>query len=76
MINNGTSKLAIGLGNRIAQMTIVMDPDCMLEVTQELTQTRLNKGKFGSTGWKQLPRMKSLSMFTTAAAVTLDGSIL
>jgi deoxyuridine 5'-triphosphate nucleotidohydrolase len=76
MSNNGTNDLEIGLGDRIAQMTIVKDPDCTLEVAQELTPTKCNIGKFGSTGRQQLPSLHVPPKSTTAAAATLDDAIL
>jgi hypothetical protein len=77
MSNNGTSDLDIGMGDRIAQMTIVKDPDCTLEVTEALTPTKCDMGKFGSTGRQCLPPMNEQPKSTTAAALndTVLGDI-
>jgi dUTP pyrophosphatase len=85
--NNSNVELTLNKGERIAQLTIVEDPQVVVTVTDNLGQTERNAGGFGSTGTKDimnkkttnaipqriLPIRQPIPASTTAAAATMEA---
>ena len=75
MSNNGDDPINIVTGDRIAQLTIIKDPQCVTDTVETLDTTARNHGKFGSTGNSPLhSNPKTRRKSTTAAAATINGS--
>ena len=70
--NNGHNTIDVTKGDRIAQMIIVKDPIVTMDQEINLTTTKRQHGKFGSTGVSHIVP-PNLYDNTTAAAATLSS---
>lgn len=74
--NNGNDDIKIDAGERYAQLVVVQDPNVTVTVSHDITATKRNDGKFGSTGNKTLmTHIPSSPTSTTAAAASLHDNL-
>ena len=66
--NNGDAPIKISQGDRIAQMVLVRDPSVTIDIAHDLTSTKQNQGKFGSTGIQHIVHSTLYDQSTAAAA--------
>ena len=66
--NNGNETLTIQPGDRIAQMVLIKDHTVTIDVTHDLTTTKRQEGRFGSTGISHITPPQLYNDSTAAAA--------